>query len=525
MAHPCIRITDMQKLIFNRNRMKSRFFIIITVLLLGCQAGLSAQEPGRPYVKAEIAGGGKAESSRGMADEQAMCQEQGLSLGDEHAQWQNQEHEGDNAKGMMTIKDCMSFAVEHSSRNIIRQLDNDDIRIQKRDAILEAFTPRISAETYAYSNFGRAVDPETNTYINTASFNNGYAVSGSIVLFNGFSAINNIRISQTAVKMGISEEQKLRDEISLAVMEAYYNVLFHTKMTEVLASQVETAETNLKLVRSQYESGQKSYPDVTQVQADLAETEYKLINSENLRDDAMLTLKSLMLWPVEDTLILDYSIASDAMIITDEPMETAAEVIEAALETRPEVRIAEGRLRQAKLNLNTAKWQFLPSLSLAGGWSTSYYNYPGREGYVAMPFAEQWKNNSGEFVQLSLSIPIYDRLSRYSNLSRKKNDWKRADAEYTQTLHDIKSEVSRAVRDKQGAYKSLLQAVRRSEMQEEAYRLHEKKMLRGMISPLDFQTVSDQYLNAKAEELNARFQYRLKKSVVEYYKGTSYLEQ
>ena len=46
-----------------------------------------------------------------------------------------------------------------------------------------------------------------------------------------------------------------------------------------------------------------------------------------------------------------------------------------------------------------------------------------------------------------------------------------------------------------------------------------------MISPIEFQTVSNAYLNAQAEQLNAMLQYYLKSSVVKYYKGISYLEQ
>ena len=80
---------------------------------------------------------------------------------------------------------------------------------------------------------------------------------------------------------------------------------------------------------------------------------------------------------------------------------------------------------KAKFALNTAKWQFLPSLSLSGGWSTSYYSYPGNDSYNVPSFNSQWKNNSGEYIQLSLSFPIYDRLSKFSNLSKKKNEYRR----------------------------------------------------------------------------------------------------
>ena len=419
------------------------------------------------------------------------------------------------AQEAMSLYACMAYAVENSSKKKIQDADNADALVSRRDAILKAFTPKVSAGTYAYSNFGRAVDPETNTYISSTSFNNGYSVDGSITLFDGFSALNNIKISNIAVKMGISQEQKLRDEICLSVMEAYYNVLFHTQMVEVMESQIEAARSNLTLVKKQLEQGQKGRADVVQMEADLADREYQLINS----------LKAMMLWPVEEVLPVDMSAVRDSFELPEICMESAAEITSFAHENNPAVRIAKGKMDQARYELKTAKWQFLPSLSLNGGWSTSYYTYPGRKDYQAIPFGTQFRNNGGEYIQLSLSIPIYDRLSRHSNLSKKKNDWRRARAEYEQTLHDVESEISRAIQDSKGALAAFFQAEKRSVVQEEAYRLGERKMLQGLISPIEFQTVSNDYLNAKAEQLNARFQYLLKSSVVSYYKGISYLDQ
>ena len=428
------------------------------------------------------------------------------------------------AQEAMSLYACMAYAVENSSKKKIQDADNADALVSRRDAILKAFTPKVSAGTYAYSNFGRAVDPETNetnTYISSTSFNNGYSVDGSITLFDGFSALNNIKISNIAVKMGISQEQKLRDEICLSVMEAYYNVLFHTQMVEVMESQIEAARSNLTLVKKQLELGQKGRADVVQMEADLADREYQLINSRNQKDEAVLTLKALMLWPVEEVLPVDMSAVRDSFELPEICMESAAEITSFAHENNPAVRIAKGKMDQARYELKTAK----PSLSLNGGWSTSYYTYPGRKDYQAVPFGTQFRNNGGEYIQLSLSIPIYDRLSRHSNLSKKKNDWRRAQAEYEQTLHDVESEISRAIQDSKGALAAFFQAEKRSVVQEEAYRLGERKMLQGLISPIEFQTVSNDYLNAKAEQLNARFQYLLKSSVVSYYKGISYLDQ
>ena len=171
----------------------------------------------------------------------------------------------------MNLKECMRYAVEHSTKVRVQQASNRDAQIDRRDAILAAFTPEISSSTYAYSNFGRSIDPETNTYIRTTSFHNGYSLSGGIVLFNGFQAVNNLKITKTAKLMGFTKEQQLEDQICLATMEAYCNVLYYTELEKALQAQVATAEKAVQLATKQEQLGQKSHADVVQMQSDLAE--------------------------------------------------------------------------------------------------------------------------------------------------------------------------------------------------------------------------------------------------------------
>ena len=191
----------------------------------------------------------------------------------------------------------------------------------------------------------------------------------------------------------------------------------------------------------------------------------------------------------------------------------------------PAVALAEYKMQNAKTELNTARWRFAPSLSLSGGWSTSYYTYPNTDGYVATPYAQQFVNNGGEYVQLSLSIPIYDGLSRYSNIARKKNAYRRAEAEYRRTLQEVESEVERAVQDREGSIVAMKQADRRVKAQKEAYNVNTKKFEQGLISPLELKASSDNYLNAQAEYLNATLKCFIKTCVVNYYNGVNYLEQ
>ena len=286
----------------------------------------------------------------------------------------------------MDLKECMRYAVEHSTKMRIQQADNRDAQLDRRTAILNAFTPEVSGSTYGYYNFGRSIDPETNTYTLTTSFHNGYSVSGGITLFNGFQAVNNLKITRTAQQMGLTKEQQLIDQICLATMEAYCNVLYYTEMEKALQAQLATAEKSLQLASKQEQLGQKSHADVVQMQSDLAERRYQLTNCHNNLNNALITLKDVMFWPIEDPLKIDDSIGEAMPLPTHS--EDVTMLLEQAKNVLPSVTLAEGTMKNARLALKTARWQMLPSLSLYGGWSTSYFSYPGRDGYVPTPYME-----------------------------------------------------------------------------------------------------------------------------------------
>ena len=423
----------------------------------------------------------------------------------------------------MDLKACMNYAVEHSTKMRVQQADNRDAQIDRRDAILAAFTPQVSGNTYAYYNFGRSIDPETNTYTVVTSFHNGYSLSAGINLFNGFQAVNNLKITKTAQQMGLTKEQQTEDQICLATMEAYCNVLYYTELEKALQGQVVTAEKALQLATRQEELGQKSHADVVQMQSDLAERQYQLTTCRNNLNNAIITLKDVMFWPIEEPMKIDGSIAQQMLLVTA-PVD-AQTMVTQARQTMPSVLLAEGTMKNAQLALKTAKWQLLPSLALYGGWSSSYFTYPGRDGYVPTPYFEQLKNNGGEYVQLSLSIPIFDRLSGHSNIAKRKNAYDRAQADYDQALRDVEAEVLRAVADRDGAADALKQAETRATLQQEAFALNGKRFEQGLISSIEYQAASNNYLNALAEQLNARLQYFIKNSVVNYYKGISYINQ
>ena len=435
----------------------------------------------------------------------------------------------------MTLRDCMEYAISNSTKIRIQQAAIGDAQIDRRDAALTLFTPQISAQTYAYYNFGRSIDPQTNTYFNTTSFHNNYGVSAGYDLFDGFKAVNNYKISKTGMLIADSQEKQVEADICLAVMEAYYNVVYYKRLCDVYEEQVALAEQALAKARRQEELGQKGHADVIQMEADLADRQYDLTNTYNMYQDQKMTLSDLMFWPVDEQLeiVTDFRsfagaqddsnsssvIPSSSSVILSDSEES---IVSFALEHNPGVQIAQWQQLNAKRELNTAKWSLLPTLGLYAGWSTSYYTY---QGSTTNPFWNQFKNNGGEYVELSLSIPIWNRLSKHSAISRKQHALDKATAELDQKRRDVESEVRRAIQDRDGAATAYQQAQRKADVQAEAYTLNLKKLEQGLISPLEFQTANNNFLKAQADEMNSLFKYLIKQAVVRYYNGVEYVNQ
>ncbi|MBO7495849.1 MAG: TolC family protein [Salinivirgaceae bacterium] len=414
----------------------------------------------------------------------------------------------------MTLKECMEYAVSNSTKIRIREAAVGDAQIARRDAILSALTPQIDAGASAGYNFGRSIDPQTNTYFNTTSFSNNYNISAGITLFNGFQAVNNMRVSKTSLAISRTEREQNEAEICLAVMEAYYNVVYYCRLCQLFDEQIATARTALEKMRRQEELGQKSRADVIQLEADLADREYDLVSTRQMRDEQIMNLSDLMFFPMDEQFTVDTTMP---MVTADTQAEE--DVVNYALGNNPDVKIAGWRAENAKRELSTAKWQMLPRLSASAGWGTGFNSVDQND------FNTQLRNHAGESIGLSLSIPIFNRLNRYSEISRKKNSYIRATAELDQKNRETESAVRKAFNDCNTAMAAYQQACKKTEIQQEAYQLNQKRMEQGLISGLEYQTAVNNYLKAKSDNMNSLFTYLIKQSVLKYYSGIDYVNQ
>ncbi|MBR3454441.1 MAG: TolC family protein [Bacteroidaceae bacterium] len=405
---------------------------------------------------------------------------------------------------MLTVDNCMSYAVEHNHDIRISRLTHDNRRADHTQAI-GAFLPSVNASVGVQYNFGRAIDPETNTYTNVSTFYNGYSIQASLPVFDGFQRLNQLRAAKASLLMGNSQIRAQQDELALQVFEAYSNVMYYQGTVKMAEEKRQQSELTLRQTRVMAEIGQKSEADVAQMEAQLAGDDYEITRQQNALSTAMLTLKQLMNYPETDTLLLAGTLEHERI---DHTMEYAE---------NPDLEAAKYNVVVARRNLSIAKGALSPSISISSGMSTSYNKMLHNP---TTGFHDQLRNNKGEYVYASLSIPLFNRMETITRIRRQRNNLRIAEEQLAQKREELTKLQLQALNDCEGYRKQTIQMRKKVEADSIAACLTTRKYEEGLSSAIDVQTSNATLLESRAQLLQCQLMLALKQKLVNYYKGS-----
>ena len=412
-----------------------------------------------------------------------------------------------------TLDRCMRYAVEKNPQVAIQNAQNN---IYKQDYVeaIAALLPSVNASADVYFNFGRGLDAETNLYTTINSFSNNYGISSSMTLFNGLSSIYRVKLAKINRIMGRHDLQAQRDEIAYATMEAFFNVQYAKELVSLFQQQLKQSDDNVRQTERMYELGVKGYPDVVEMHAQQASDAYKLTQQKNVLAINIILLKEKMNFPIDEELdIVDY--VSEDMIVKT-PL-TAVGIYEKGLSYLPSALSAECRLQAQQVSYKSNRGILFPSVTASAGINTNFARQ--MNGDLFESFKNQFWNKMGSYVGVSMSVPIFNGLSRSSNLRRSKYQVIVARNQKEQTLRTLYSEIEQTLSDMNGQADEYVQAVKQREAASVAYDVNRRKYEQGLVSALDLHTASNRLLETRIEEKNAQLKYYMKRRMVDYYNG------
>lgn len=343
-------------------------------------------------------------------------------------------------------------------------------------------------------------------------------MEASIPIFQGGSLINQVRKSKANLLLGKAALQEARDNTALETFQAYINALYYYGTTRLAKQKLAESDSLLYKTRRQETLGLKGMADVAQMEAQQASDAYNLTHQQNLYETAMLTLKQKMNFPIEEALLLDTCLLERSTLEQEQlTIEHADNVFRLALNCNPVLKQAEMQKQSANMDRKISWSSFIPSISLYGGISSSYYKELHQTGYP--PFHTQFENNFGSYFGISMSIPIFNRLSSIANMRQARNNYRIAAEQYEAQKEELQKLVQQAVQDREGYLKESIQMEKKVASDSLAYHVTRRKYEEGLMTSLDVQNNAATLLESQTGLLQSKLTYLMKCRLVDYYKG------
>ena len=424
---------------------------------------------------------------------------------------------GETQAKIWGLDSCMAYAVEHAT-DVKREVVNARQRKQDYQKAVTDFLPSVAGGVQGQYAWGRNIDPETNTYNHVTTFNNYYQLYASLNVFDGFATINAFKQAKLARAYSTTAMQKVRDDKAIDVMQKFVDAAYAEASIQIASDKLAESKRLLGKMQRLYELGEKGRPDVVQMESQVAEDEYNLTHQKHVAQQSLLTLKSAMNFPVEEELRL---VTNGKQVNESFPINHET-VYQNFLNSSPDVKSAEYEVEKARYDYKIAKGRLLPSLSLSGGISTNFYRNLSQGGQYE-GFASQFRNNRGEYLALTLSIPICDNVAWHS-VKKARNDWQLAQVNLEETKRKLHDHIAQAVMDAEGYAKELYQMNKKVASDSLAYYMSSRKFEEGMLSTFDLHTAAQTLLESRIKQLQMQMLLVIKQRLVDYYQGKNLIK-
>jgi outer membrane protein len=410
-----------------------------------------------------------------------------------------------------TLAQCIDYALENNL-----SIKQSELNVEQKEISLNTAEnsrlPGVSSSAGQNFSFGRGLTAD-NTYANTNTTSTSFGVGADVPVFSGFRIKHNIELSKLDLAAATADLDKAKDDIRVAVAQAYVQILYNMEILDVARNQVEIDSLQVVRLAEMVANGKASRAEVSAQEATLAQSRLSVTRAENNLSLAVLDLTQLLELPSPEGFhVVRPSVEGIEYSMLMNPEAIYAE----AVRTKPSIKAEELRLEQALTNIDLARSSFLPSISLSGGLNTNYYT---SSGFAHAGFLDQVKNNFSQYVGMNLSIPIFTRFSNRNQVKNARLSFDAQEIALDNTKKSLYKEIQQAYYNavaSQAKYRSSETAAASAE---DAFELAQAMYENGKSSITEFNEAKARYLSAASDLVQSRYEYLYQSKILDFYRG------
>jgi outer membrane protein len=301
------------------------------------------------------------------------------------------------------------------------------------------------------------------------------------------------RRTQNDVRLQASQlTSSNKTDLAVDVSKAFYDVLTTLQQIDIANEDIVRLERSLKDAQNQYKAGVADKIDYKRALISLNNTKASKKSNEEVLKGKEEYLKSLIGYPKEQSLNLQYdSLQMERDIFLD--------TLQGAQYTsRIEYQLLSTQKRLLEYNYQYAKWSYLPTVAANGGYNLNFQNNQFFDLYT--------KNFPNSFAAITLSLPLYQGGKRKININTAEWQLKRIDLEIKRLQLNVNAEYARALGNYKGSLTNLLTQKENMDLAREVYDILQLQYRSGIKAYLEVITSETDLRLARINYYNALYQ-------------------
>jgi outer membrane protein len=411
-----------------------------------------------------------------------------------------------------SLQECVDYALENNIT--ILQGENSILNNEQNiDAAKGQFLPSVSGFVgHTLSLGNRELFP--GQFVDRTDNSTNASISLNQTVFNGFRLTNLYKQSQLNLETSKLELNRIKDDISLNVVNAYLNVLFNIENLEIAKAQYSFSKKQLDQVRDLVDAGVQPQANVYDAEATLSSDLQSVTVAENNYELALLSLSQLLQLPYEgfEVEVIELDNPSSELMYNN-----ASPIVSYALDNRYEIKVAQKNIENSALNIEISKSGYLPTVSFnyAFGSNVFFTNLIDTED----SFFNQLNNQKGHRFSLNVSVPIFSQFQNKTNVAKAKIQEENAQLNLKQAKLDVEANVQRAFTDAKAALRAYEAAKSSLQSQKIAFQNSQERYDIGAMNAFDLEQSRLRLVNAESSLVNAKYDFIFKTKVLDFYLG------
>lgn len=405
---------------------------------------------------------------------------------------------------------CITYALEQNLQLQNARISKEELKINTKLAKGQ-WQPSLSFSTsHGVTNSPWRESEITNNTSNT-SYNGNYSLGASWTVFNGFKRKYNIKQQELQEEIQSTSIKTSEEDLKITVLNYYIQILYALENVKIRQNSLEVAQAELDRQKSLLEAGSISKVDFSQIEAQYVTEQYQLVESENDLRNKSLNLKQLLRLDLNDEIEIYLPTISDDIVL--QPIPSKDEILQYALENRPELQNARLNQQMSDLKIKSAKSGYYPSINLNAGVSS------GHNSSSTVEVGKQMKQNFGENVGISLGYSIFDNRNRKSAVEIAKLGAQKSNLETEQIKDNLKIFIETAYMDAIAAQLSYQASLSKEKAVQESYNLMKEKYSLGMKNPFEMLSEKNSLLSTQVQTIQSKYTAILNILILQIYQG------